>query len=119
MNEQEKENVRQAKAALLDYLAEHYPKIAHITICYDGCGDEGYVNEVHYHDTLRPDAGEIDAKDEQLDELIKQLFWCVAPEGFEINEGGDGEIFVYPATKKVIVHHYQNIVTQEAQTYEV
>jgi hypothetical protein len=47
------------------------------------------------------------------------LFSTVTPDGFEDDEGGDGEIEIICDSQMVIVHHNQNVVRQESDTYEV
>jgi hypothetical protein len=108
--------IKKAKALLFAYLAETCPQIAHITACYSGSGDEGWVDEVRYFGA----GGEpIDLDDNRLYDLVDSLFRYGPPGGFEINEGGDGEIHAYVAAQKVVVEHNYNVVYQESETYEV
>jgi hypothetical protein len=116
---QREEETTRAKTALFDYLAQHHPQIARIEAGYSGSGDEGFVDEVSYYDSATPDGKRIEVPDDHLGTLMDDLFIGVTPDGFENNEGGEGEIHIYPATRKIIVHHRQNIITQEHETYEV
>ncbi len=118
LKRERQEQLIEAKAALFGYLAERHPQIAHITVSYDGYGDEGSINESHCYDGLDPTSHEIEVKDEHLDDLLDTLLDHATPAGYEINEGGDGELHIYPATRKVIVHHWNNVITQEHAAYE-
>jgi hypothetical protein len=109
------ENAKGAKAALFAFLAEKCPQIARIIAYYNGYGDEGRIYEVRYFGA----GGEpIDFDDETLYGLVDELFQYVTPDGFEDNDGGNGEIHAYAATQKVVVEHTQNVVHQERETYE-
>jgi hypothetical protein len=114
VHEQERQgNIKGAKAALFAHLTEKCPQIARITARYSGYGDEGAVDEALY---FGPGGEPIDFDDETLYGLVDNLFQYVTPDGFEINDGGDGEIHVYAATQKVVVEHNDNVV--ESDTYE-
>jgi hypothetical protein len=113
--QQRQEGIKEAKAALFAYL-ERFPQVARITACYSGSGDEGWVDDVRYFGT---GGDRIDLDDKRLSGLVDELFQYVTPDGFEINEGGDGEIHVYAAAQEVVVEHNQNVVYQESETYEV
>jgi hypothetical protein len=113
--QERQEGINQAKVALFACLANTHPHIARITAFYSGSGDEGFVDELFYYDAN--DAA-INLEDDALAALVEKLFFYVTPEGFEINDGGDGEIHVYPATQKVVVEHNQNVVHQVSETYE-
>jgi hypothetical protein len=107
-----------AKAVLFAYLAERHPDVARIVVRYSGSGDEGYVDEIIGFGSLDADAEKTEFNDEHLKNLIDEVFCHVTPDGFENNEGGDGEIHIYPAIQKMIVHHYENVIHQEHETYE-
>jgi hypothetical protein len=113
--QQPQENIKKAKAALFAYLADKQPLVTRISASYRGYDDEGWVDEVRYFGI---EDESIDLKDETLAGLVEELFEWVTPLGFEINEGGDGEIHVYPATQKVVVEHNHNVVHQESESYE-
>jgi len=112
------ENITQAKAALFAYLAEHYPQIVRIMVVYSGYGDEGYISDggIEYYDEdnniIEP---EPDAK---LNDLIEDIHSHATPDGYEVNEGGDGEIEIKVAEQQIIINHNQNQLSQRSETYE-
>jgi hypothetical protein len=113
---QQLRKIERAKTALFDFLRDKYPAVAHIEVTYSGSGDEGCIDEVY----LRGRGGEkVEARDPNLDDLVEALFSAVTPAGFGINDGGDGEISVDVAARKILVDHRQNIVHREEDTYEV
>ena len=117
--QERQQGIEQAKIALFGYLAEFHPQIARIGVQYDGYGDEGNVQDTFYYNTLDVDAKDVALEDERMDKLIDDLFNLVTPDGFEIDDGGNGAIYIYPGSRTILVEHYQNIVEQEFDSYEV
>ena len=97
-------------------LQQRHPNVAHIEVRYSGYGDEGNIDDVKFYGEH---ANELELNDDQCVKLIDEVFFYVTPCGFECDDGGDGEIHICPATQKIIVHHNQNIVHQEQESYEV
>lgn len=118
-SQERKQGIEKAKAALFGYLADCHPDIARIEIHYDGYGDEGNVRDTFYYTTLDGDDKGVELKDDKMDDLIEDVFDRVTPDGFEVNDGGNGVIHIYPDTCTIKVEHYQNIVEQEFESYEV
>jgi hypothetical protein len=100
--EERLKGIKEAKAALFAYLAAAHPSVTRISASYSGSGDEGWVDEVRYYGANDEPA---ELRDEKLGELVEHVFDHVTPVGFENNEGGEGEIHIYPAALKVVVQH--------------
>jgi hypothetical protein len=112
-----RQNLNDAKAALFDHLSRSHPHITHILVRYSGSGDEGWIDELNYYNAKNEAIADIN--DEKLVNLVDDLFCYVTPDGFENNEGGDGEVHIYPGSRKAVVEHNYNIIHQESETYEV
>lgn len=90
-------------------------KITTVSIEYDGYGDSGEINLLSANDE---DGNVVEISKETEDQLI-DLLDVHLPEGWEINEGSQGEITVNIPQNKVTIEHQERVVETVESTIEV
>lgn len=83
--------VRKGKAKEdLYLLLDEHPNITAIDVVFDGCGDNGHVEDIQFH-------GENDdavAKNPELNDAVEEYVYSILPGGWEINDGSFGSIHI-------------------------
>jgi hypothetical protein len=97
--------------------------IKQITWAYDGSGDSGdmegrYITNVHGDCSAADYAAAIKGLDQELQkqlalEELEKAVWELLPDGFEVNDGGYGEVILNTAQHKISVQHNARITETE------
>jgi hypothetical protein len=89
--------------------------LGHITselqYTYDGYGDSGGIDQI---ETI-PENTELE---NHLKDFMDRLVYQTNP-GYEINEGGGGNVTWDINADKIYISHYQNVTTQQESEYEL
>jgi hypothetical protein len=88
--------------------------VATIEARYDGSGDEGWVEEVHF--IPAPPA---DAEAEDLTERVEVWIAERLPPGWEINEGSFGSVRIDVATRRVDFDHHDRYEDETDASFDV
>ncbi len=81
--------------------------VAKVQVEYSGYGDSGAINSVDYFNA----AGKtiyIGSNAPDLNYEIEQVAEEFLPDGFEINEGGQGDVFIDVAKRRITIEHQEN-----------
>lgn len=124
--ERQKLALPQHKDALLDVLRA--AGVANVTVTYDGEGDSGQTDSPHAitQDGSGIDLATLTAPDPQaastegaakpalqLSQLVENFLWAVLDvhhAGFEINDGGFGELTIDVTERSVILEHSHRVM---------
>jgi hypothetical protein len=97
--------------------------IKQITWSYDGSGDSGdmegrYITNVHGQCSEKDYAAAIKGLDQELQkqltlEELEKAVWELLPDGFEVNDGGYGEVILDTAARAISVQHNARITETE------
>lgn len=92
--------------------ALHQVGVLTVEVEYSGYGDEGAISLLTFH----PEGVEVSP---DLEERIWEWAFEALPEGFEVNDGGQGKITIDVANATARIKHEWNILTTESETYEI
>jgi hypothetical protein len=114
-NRRERER-REAIAAIGD-LCDRLTRleVSRVEIDYDGQGDEGSVEEVRYI------SGEVELASElphDITSLLTDAAEALAPDGYEINDGGYGTLIIHIPDRRAELEHNQRYVDVRTDTEE-
>jgi hypothetical protein len=114
-------------AKRLEHVRQHLPEaagqlkdagVARIEVYYDGCGDSGQIESIHYFDTENKQIdlpGRVTLTHEALMDLFYDLIE-VRHDGWENNDGAFGE-FTWDLTADTLLHTHSERYT-ECETTE-
>ncbi len=81
-------------------------------LSYAGCGDDGCIEDTSFF----PEAVDVP---KELREIVESWTEAVLPEGYEINEGGQGTVLIDVEDAKGQINHGWNVITTESETYRI
>lgn len=97
--------------------------IKEITWAYDGSGDSGdmesrTVTNVHGQCSDEDYAAAVKGLDQELQKQLalnelENAVWELLPDGFEVNDGGYGEVILDTAKQKISVQHNARVIETE------
>lgn len=114
---------REKKARLTTQLREEIlPRledmgIATVRIEYSGYGDSGAINYVEYFDA-RDQAVDVHAAWPACGPMIENVVYEYLPDGFEINEGGQGDVYIDVQKKTLRLDHEENYTETDCHQEE-
>lgn len=84
---------------------------------YSGYGDSGCINHIAY---LGPQDQPVnmDLVRSASDPVIEQMLYEFLPDGFEINDGGQGDVTIDVAAGTVTLDHQENVTETRDSTLE-
>ncbi len=111
MHRHEQERIEAAKATLKRTIIPRLKKhgVATVESRYSGYGDSGCIETVEYFDAknqLMTVPESRSAKARSLDDVLHDFL----PAGFEVNDGGQGEIRIDVQAGTVTINHQENYV---------
>jgi hypothetical protein len=86
--------------------------VSSVELSYSGCGDDGCIDGTSFSPKT------VDVPNE-LREIVESWTEAVLPEGYEINEGGQGTVVISVADATARIEHEYNVTTTESETYEI
>lgn len=89
--------------------------VAKVVCYYSGYGDSGGVEDVYYYTA---DDSSVARGDLPPDGDILEYAESLLPAGFEINDGGQGEVHFDLLARTYSVHHKQNRTEVDVDEYE-
>lgn len=92
----------------------HAKGVSKLVASYRGEGDSGDIDYIHVDHAF----GDYRLKPEDRD-IVEQLAWKLLPSGFEINDGGEGEVIFDLVEKVIVVEHKARIVDYQSSTREI
>lgn len=98
--------LRPIAASLLDL------KVSTVELEYSGVGDEGAIES----SSFLPKSIEVP---DELRRLVEDWVYAVLPDGWEIDEGGQGTVTIDVRQAVARINHEQNIVTTESKPYQI
>ena len=116
-HQSEQARLEQAKAKLrteiLPALVQH--RVANVEAAYSGYGDSGAIDGTQFRDAAgqRVDRETIPAT---LVEELENVLYEFLPSGFEINEGGQGDVTIDVAAGTVKLEHQENYTETTSST---
>ena len=84
---------------------------------YSGYGDSGCINHIAYLDS-QDQPMNMDLVRSASDPVIEQMLYEFLPDGFEINDGGQGDVTIDVATGTVTLDHQENVTETRDSTLE-
>ena len=81
--------------------------VAKVKAEYSGYGDSGCINHIAYLDAQGQPVN-MDLVRAASDPEIERVLYEFLPDGFEINEGGQGDVCIDVATGTVTLEHQEN-----------
>jgi hypothetical protein len=107
-----------AKAALLaECKTLARAGVTFVAAHFNGYGDEGVTENVRCYDTKDYDYGSRPIKHDAS--YLQDHFEALAPEGYENNSGGFGDVVLDVKARKIIVEHSDRIEDLVTRTYEI
>ena len=103
-----------AKTKLFQLLAARQD-IAAIEVTYDGCGDDGQIENIAYCDSENQ---ALDREDKELDDAVEEYVFGLLPGGWEINDGSFGTVRIDARTQKAHIEHSSRFVDHETSEWE-
>ncbi len=91
--------------------------VAVVQASYSGYGDSGCVDTIDYLDANNKPI-DIEPLDPTLAPKLDRIFHEFLPDGFEINEGGQGDITLEVQKGAVTIEHQENFVQHTDSTQE-
>ncbi len=82
---------------------------------YDGCGDDGQIEDIIYFDA---EGQAIDREDKELDDAVEDYTFSLLPDGWEINDGSFGTLRIDARTQKAHIEHNGRFVDHEPFEWE-
>jgi len=92
--------------------------VAKVQVEYSGYGDSGAINSVDYLNAAGK-AVSITSAAPTLDAEIENVVEEFLPDGFEINEGGQGDVFIDVANRRLTIRHEENYTETHDSTKEI
>jgi hypothetical protein len=91
--------------------------VANVEAAYSGYGDSGAIDGVQYRDNsgVRVERETIPAV---LTEKLENVLYEFLPDGFEINDGGQGTLTLDVQTSSVKLEHQENYTESTSSTRE-
>ncbi|EEE35167.1 conserved hypothetical protein [Rhodobacteraceae bacterium KLH11] len=112
MARERKEQLKAVRTTMLGVLRE--AGVTQIEASYDGYGDSGNVNDV----IIKPKGSKLNAEqDKRLKDFLWDVPYSLHP-GFEINEGGYGEVIWDVLEDKIDVSHVARFVDTDHYDHE-
>ncbi len=108
-----------ALAALKEELIPRLKKwgVAKVQAEYSGYGDSGCINHIAYLDAQNQPLN-MDLVRAASDPQIESVLYEFLPDGFEINDGGQGTLTIDTQTAKVTIQHQENYTASNDSTRE-
>ncbi len=91
--------------------------VAKVKAEYSGYGDSGCINHIAYLDAHDQPVN-MDMVREASDPEIERVLYEFLPDGFEINEGGQGDVTIDVAAGTVKLEHQENVTETQDSTRE-
>jgi hypothetical protein len=119
MQKREEERIEAAKTTLKRDIIPRLKKqgVATVECRYSGYGDSGCIETVEYFDAknqLMTVPESRSKKAPRIDDVLNDFL----PDGFEINDGGQGEIKIDVEAGTVTLNHQENFVQHTDSTME-
>jgi hypothetical protein len=107
---QEESRLETAKARLKNEVIPRLKKwsVAKVKVEYSGYGDSGCINHIAYLDALDQPVN-MDMVRSASDPEIERVLYEFLPDGFEINDGGQGDVTIDVAAGTVTLEHQENV----------
>jgi hypothetical protein len=107
---QEESRLETAKARLKNEVIPRLKKwsVAKVKAEYSGYGDSGCINHIAYLDALDQPVN-MDMVRSASDPEIERVLYEFLPDGFEINDGGQGDVTIDVAAGTVTLEHQENV----------
>jgi hypothetical protein len=86
--------------------------VSSVELSYAGCGDDGCIE----YTSFSPEAVDVS---KQLREIVESWTEAILPEGYEINDGGQGTVLINVADAKAQINHGWNVITTESESYRI
>jgi hypothetical protein len=91
--------------------------VAKVKAEYSGYGDSGCINHIAYLDSQGQPVN-MDLVRAASDPEIERVLYEFLPDGFEINEGGQGDVTIDVAACTVKLEHQENVTETRDSTRE-
>lgn len=91
--------------------------VAKVKAEYSGYGDSGCINHIAYLDVHNRPVN-MDMVRSASDPQIENVLYEFLPSGFEINEGGQGDVTIDVAAGTVKLEHQENVTETKDSTQE-
>ena len=116
---QEESRLETAKARLKNEVIPRLKKwsVAKVKVEYSGYGDSGCINHIAYLDALDQPVN-MDMVRSASDPEIERVLYEFLPDGFEINDGGQGDVTIDVAAGTVQIEHQENVTETRDSTRE-
>lgn len=113
----QREQYQKSAAIKFRHACEHLRAagVAKVICHYSGYGDSGGVEDVYYYTADDSPVARGDLPD---DSDIREYAESLLPAGFEINDGGQGEVHFDLLAGTYSVHHEQNRTEVDVDEYE-
>jgi hypothetical protein len=119
MQKREDERIKEAKASLKCTIIPRLKKlgVALVQSRYSGYGDSGCIETVEYFDAKNQLMNVRDSrspKARKIDDVLHDFL----PDGFEINDGGQGEMTIDVEAGTVTIDHQENFIQHNESVLE-
>jgi hypothetical protein len=119
MQKREEERIEAAKTTLKRDIIPRLKKrgVVVVEARYSGYGDSGCVETVEYFDAKNKPVTVHDSRSPKA-RKIEDVLNDFLPDGFEINDGGQGEIKIDVEAGTITIEHQENFVEHHDSTLE-
>ncbi len=118
--ERQRTRLETAKNTLKTDIIPRLKKLGVVTVqvSYSGYGDSGCVDSIDYLNAKKKPI-EVASRDPEIDHELTSLFDQLLPDGFENNEGGQGDITLEVEKGTVTIQHQENFTEVHHSTEEI
>jgi len=115
----EQARLETAKATLKAEIIPRLKKwgVAKVKAEYSGYGDSGCINHIAYLDAQSQPVN-MDMVRSASDPEMERVLYEFLPDGFEINDGGQGDVTIDVAAGTVQIEHQENVTETRDSTRE-
>jgi len=117
INEQRQQQENKAKSDLEKHVPDMLAKgIRTVIVGYSGYGDSGGIDYLEYRGD---DNNKVEFKDDaDAEKAVSDYAYSLLPQGFEINEGGQGTVTLNIANRTYLMEHGENVSSVNEATFE-